>query len=69
MNLEGSMKSPIFLLQISATLSEKDLKAIQEALDRAYQAGYDAGMAANKPYTYPAYPNTNTFPLVYCQNV
>ena len=53
-----------------ATLSEKDLKAIQEALDRAYQAGYDAGMAANKPYTYPTYPNTNTPPyVVYCQNV
>lgn len=41
--MKNKMKSPIFVLQIKAKLYKEDAKAIQEALDHSYTAGYEKG--------------------------
>lgn len=37
------MKSPVFILQISAALSQEDIDSIREALDFSYTSGYEKG--------------------------
>ena len=61
------MSNPIYILQIDARLSEKDSRAIQEALDMAYKAGYDNGFRDGKqmyttPNTYPGFPTKLPIP-------